>query len=101
MMNKFMNSASVGRRKWKHVVYIAMVLAMLLVVLPTISLKEGLTPAVWFGIVWAAFALLVIAAHLHRLLRVDEETERRLKHIKREKVRRWKVRLTQRTERMK
>ncbi|MBN3522931.1 hypothetical protein [Paenibacillus apiarius] len=100
-MNKWMNSASGGRRRWKHAVYIALVLAMLLVVLPTISLKEGLTPAVWFGIVWSAFALLVISAHLHRLLRVDEETERRLKRIKQEKVRLWESRLTQRIERMK
>lgn len=101
MMNRMSYSRSSKRSVWKHVLSIGAALAMLVIVLPTLSFQGGWTPALWFGIVWSAFALLIIAAHLHRLLRVDEETERDLQRIKQEKMRRWEERLSRKIVRMK
>lgn len=89
------------RNNWKHVISIILVVAMLIYVLPTLSFKDGWTAASTFGVVWIAFALLIVASHLHRLLRVDEETEQRLQKIKREKYRRLEERLKPQPARLK
>ncbi|MDU5143485.1 MAG: prominin family protein [Paenibacillus dendritiformis] len=101
MMNRMSYFRSSKRKIWKHVLSIGAALVMLVIVLPTLSFKAGWTPSFWFGIVWCAFALLIIAAHLHRLLGVDEETEQELKRIKQEKMRRWEERLSSKIVRMK
>ncbi|MBG9737061.1 hypothetical protein M5X06_26530 [Paenibacillus alvei] len=89
------------RNNWKHVISIILVVAMLIYVLPTLNFKEGWTPSSTFGVVWIAFALLIVAAHLHRLLRVDEEMEQRLRKIKREKYIRLEARLKGQPARLK
>ncbi len=42
-----------------------------------------------FRLVWIGFALLVVAAHLHELLGVEEEQKRTLLKIKR--MKRWQL----------
>lgn len=66
---------------------IAIVLVMLFIALPTIPLREGWSLATVFGLVWAAFAILIIGAHLHRLLRVNESTEAKLRNVRAERYR--------------
>lgn len=91
------NSSTIKRRRvvsrFVSVISIVVVLAMLLIALPTIPLREGWSLASVFGIVWAAFAVLIIGAHLHRLLRVDEETEARMRQVKAEKYRKLERRI--------
>lgn len=91
------NSSTIKRRRvvsrFVSVISIVVVLAMLLIALPTIPLREGWSLASVFGIVWAAFAVLIIGAHLHRLLRVDEETEARMRQVKAEKYRKLEQRI--------
>ncbi|BCG58471.1 hypothetical protein [Paenibacillus sp. URB8-2] len=76
------------RNKFKHVVYLALALAMLLYALPKLS-PDGPTPVFVFGAVWVAFALLVIAAHLHFIIGVDEEKKKRLEVVRKAKLEMW------------
>ncbi|MCT2197478.1 hypothetical protein M3G15_20400 [Paenibacillus sp. p3-SID1389] len=77
--------------KWKHAVYLILALAMLVYALPMISFEPGAGWVSVFGAVWAGFAFLVIGAHLHFLLGVNEEKQRELDRIRREKYREWEL----------
>jgi hypothetical protein len=57
----------------KNVIYMSLALGMLFYSVPRLDFNEGLTVSTIFGIVWISMALLVIAAHLHAILGVDEE----------------------------
>ena len=76
-----------GVSRLVSVVSIIVVLTMLFIALPTIPIREGWSLASVFGLIWSAFALLIIGAHLYRLLRVDEATEARLRQVKAERYR--------------
>lgn len=69
--------------KRKHVFYLLAALGMIVYALPQLKIGEGWTMPTIFGIVWIGFALLVIAAHLHRLLGVDEQMEKQFETIRR------------------
>ncbi|CAG7631088.1 hypothetical protein ACFQI7_17145 [Paenibacillus allorhizosphaerae] len=73
----------------KNLVYMAIALGMILYAVPRIDLSGGLTLPTVFGLAWIAFALLVVAAHLHELLGVEQETKRELVKIKR--MKRWQL----------
>ncbi|WP_334073939.1 hypothetical protein [Paenibacillus sp. A14] len=77
------------KSKIKHVVYLILALAMLVYALPMISFKPGAGWVSIFGAVWAAFAFLVIGAHLHFILGVNEEKQRALDAVRRAKLREW------------
>ncbi|GGF85860.1 hypothetical protein GCM10010912_33950 [Paenibacillus albidus] len=77
------------RNKFKHGVYLLVALAMLLYALPKLSLDSGPSWVFGFGIVWCVFAFLVIAAHLHVIIGVDEEKAKRLEAVRKEKLRQW------------
>ncbi|WMT39566.1 hypothetical protein RE628_19445 [Paenibacillus sp. D2_2] len=77
------------KSKWKHAVYLILALAMLVYAIPLIKFQPGRDLVSWFGIVWAAFALLVIGAHLHFLLGVNEEKQRTLDAARRAKLSEW------------
>lgn len=77
--------------KWKHVVYLILALAMLVNALPLISFEPGAGWISLFGVVWAGFAFLVIGAHLHFILGVNEEKQRELDKIRRAKYREWEL----------
>ncbi|MNI23602.1 hypothetical protein D3C73_771960 [compost metagenome] len=79
------------KSKWKHVVYLILALAMLVYALPMISFDPGAGLVSVFGMVWSAFAFLVIGAHLHFLLGVNEEKQRALDAARRAKVREWEL----------
>ncbi len=73
----------------RNVVYILVAAGMLVYALPLLELGGGFTLPTVFGIVWICFALMIIAAHLHHLLGVDEAERERLAQIKR--VRKWQM----------
>ncbi|GAA0385717.1 hypothetical protein [Paenibacillus motobuensis] len=77
------------KSKWKHAVYLILALAMLVYAIPLIKFQPGGGFVSWFGMVWAAFALLVIGAHLHFLLGVNEEKQRALDAVRRAKLSEW------------
>ncbi|WP_410511991.1 hypothetical protein PaeBR_18385 [Paenibacillus sp. BR2-3] len=83
------------RNKFKHVVYLLMALSMLLYALPRLS--PGNEPG-WvfgFGVIWCAFAFLVIAAHLHFIIGVDEEKSKRLEAVRKAKLNEWQSKWTE------
>ncbi|MNI63896.1 hypothetical protein D3C73_1193060 [compost metagenome] len=77
------------RNKFKHVLYMLTALAMLLYALPKLSFQNGPSWVTGFGVVWCVFALLVIAAHLHFIIGVDEEKQKRLEAVRRHKLEQW------------
>jgi hypothetical protein len=66
----------------RNIIYISIALGMLLYAVPRLPMGTGLNAASLFGVFWVCFALLIIAAHLHQILGVDEETKQELKRIK-------------------
>lgn len=85
--------------KWKHVIYLLVALAMLIYALPLISFTPGAGWVSVFGMVWAAFAFLVIGAHLHFILGVDAEKQRALDQVRKAKLNEWQRKWSQKEER--
>ena len=56
----------------KSIFYLSCTLGMLIYALPRLQLGEGVTLPTLFGVSWIVLALLIIAAHLRIVLRVDE-----------------------------
>ncbi|WP_159881601.1 hypothetical protein [Paenibacillus puerhi] len=77
---------------WKNIVYMGLALGMLMFAVPRIDLADWSNLSTIFGVVWVAFALLIVAAHLHELLGVEEEKKRQLLRIKR--MKRWQLQQT-------
>lgn len=69
-------------KEWKSVAYMSLALGMLIYAVPRLEIGQGVTLPTVFGIVWIGFALLVVAAHLHRILGVDEETKQEMARIR-------------------
>ncbi|HEY0826532.1 MAG TPA: hypothetical protein VGE40_00405 [Bacilli bacterium] len=69
----------------KNLIYLGVVLAMLVYAIPLLEIGQGFTPKNIFAFVWIGLAMLVIAAHLHQILGVDEETRKQLARVKRYK----------------
>lgn len=86
-------------KSWKNWLYMCAALGMLLYAVPRLSMGGGLTAESVFGVVWIGFALLVIAAHFHKLLGVDAETADRLRQVKRMRMYRAQMKLSPRSSR--
>ncbi|GGH57821.1 hypothetical protein [Paenibacillus silvae] len=87
--------------KTKHVIYLLVALSMLVIALPRISFAGGLDWVNIFGIVWVLFSLLIVGAHLHFILGVDEEKKRALEAVRRAKLRQWEMKLLDKQEQRK
>lgn len=85
--------------KTKHVIYLLIALSMLVIALPRISFAGGMDWVNIFGIVWVLFSLLIVGAHLHFILGVDEEKKRALEAVRRAKLRQWEMKLLDKQER--
>jgi hypothetical protein len=73
----------------RNLIYMGVTLGMLIYAVPQLSFGEGMTAGTVFGVAWIAMALLIVAAHLHELLGVEEETRRELLKVK--KMKRWQL----------
>lgn len=73
----------------KSIVYLSLAIGMLIYAVPRLEIGQGFTLPTVFGIVWVCMALLIVAAHLHHILRVDEESSSRLATVKR--ATRWQM----------
>ncbi|MEF3307592.1 MULTISPECIES: hypothetical protein [Paenibacillus] len=69
-------------KEWKSVIYMSLALGMLIYAVPRLDIGGGFTLPTVFGIVWIGFALMIVAAHLHRILGVDEETKHELARVR-------------------
>ncbi|GGG26527.1 hypothetical protein [Paenibacillus abyssi] len=85
--------------KSRHLLYLILALAMLIVAVTRFELEPGRTLSMVFGVVWMLFALLVIAANLHALIGVDEDTRKELDRVRRAKKLMWQRKLQQRENR--
>lgn len=73
----------------KNVMYMSLALGMLFYAVPRLEMGQGFTVPTVFSIVWIAFALIIIAAHLHEILGVDEETRNELSRI--DRMKKWQT----------
>ncbi len=73
----------------RNVIYLSLIAGMLIYAVPRMEIGQGLTVSTVFGLVWIAFALIAVAAHLHQILGVDEETAKELSKIKR--MKKWQL----------
>lgn len=64
------------------VICLCVALGLLLYAVPRLEIGQGLTLSGIFSIVWLGMILLIIAAHLHRLLGVDEETQQEMDRVR-------------------
>lgn len=69
-------------KTWKNVIYLSLALGMLIYAIPRLSIGGSLTLPTVFGILWIVFALVVVAAHLHRIIGVDEVQEKELRQVR-------------------
>ncbi|MBD0382771.1 hypothetical protein [Paenibacillus sedimenti] len=77
---------------FRNVVFMSLALGMLFYSVPQLEFTDGLTLPMIFSVVWIAMALLVIAAHLHHILGVDEEKRKELTRINR--MKKWQMEQT-------
>jgi hypothetical protein len=72
-------------KETKHIAYLGLSLGMLFYAVPKLDMENGWTVPTIFGLLWVAFALLVVAAHLHEILGVEEEAKRQVAMVRRMK----------------
>lgn len=69
----------------KSVMYMGLALGMLFYAVPRLDIRSGLTLPTVFGVIWVLFALMIVAAHLHELIGVDERKKQEIGRVKRMK----------------
>lgn len=77
-------------KSWKSgkpILCVSLALGLLMYAVPRLAIGGGFSVENFFGIAWLCFALLIVAAHLHEVLGVDEEMRRELCKVKR--MKRW------------
>jgi hypothetical protein len=76
-------------RGLKHVILMSLALGMLFYSLPRLKFNLEFSLSTSFTVVWITLALLIIAAHLHEILGVEDDHPRRVKteHVKNSPVR--------------
>lgn len=79
-------------KEMKPIIYMGLTLGMLFYAVPRLDIQGGSPLAAIFGITWIAFALVIVAAHLHELLGVEEEAKRQISKVKR--MKRWQLEKT-------
>lgn len=89
------------RTKFKHFMYMLVALGMLLYAIPSISLNSGNGWVSLFSVVWVLFAFLVIAAHWHVILGVDDEKKKALDRVRQAKLQQWQLKWSEEAERSK
>lgn len=60
-------------------------LGLLIYALPRLEMGHGWTLPTVFGLVWIFMMLLILSAHLYRLLLADQETKDEMERIKKYK----------------
>jgi hypothetical protein len=73
----------------KHVILMSLALGMLFYSLPRMKFNLEFSLSTTFTIVWVSLALLIVAAHLHEILGVEDDQPRQVKteHVQNSPVR--------------
>lgn len=87
--------------KFKNLLYMLLALGMLLYAIPNLSFSPGNGWVSVFGLVWVMFAFLVIGAHLHFILGVDEEKKKALDQVRAAKLAQWQLKWPEKSEKSK
>jgi hypothetical protein len=66
-------------RGLKHVILMSLALGMLFYSLPRLKFNLEFSLSTTFTVVWISLALLIVAAHLHEILGVEDEQTRQVK----------------------
>lgn len=74
--------------KGLQVISLGLAIGLLLYAVPRLEIGQGFSLPTLFAIVWLSMILLIIAAYLHHLLGVDEETRNELARIR--SYKRWR-----------
>lgn len=74
---------------FKSVAFLGLALGMLAYAVPRLHIGGGWTMSTVFGVVWICLALMIVSAHLHATIGVGEQTEERLRQVRR--MRRWQT----------
>ncbi|SFM20467.1 hypothetical protein SAMN03159341_12053 [Paenibacillus sp. 1_12] len=72
-------------KEMKSVMYMGLALGMLFYAVPRLDIRSGFTLPTIFGAIWILFALMIVAAHLHELIGVDERKKQEIQRVKRMK----------------
>ncbi|MDQ8739194.1 hypothetical protein [Paenibacillus sp. LHD-38] len=80
--------------KGRHVLYLLIALAMLVYAFPRLELSAPWSLMSVFGLVWLAFASLIVIANVNALV-MSEEKRRELARIKKAKAQFWEQKLLQ------
>ncbi len=73
----------------KNLIYMSVAIGLLIYAVPKLQFGQGMTLPAVFGIVWLGMVLIIIAAHLHQWIGVDEETRKELIRIN--KYKKWRL----------
>jgi type VI protein secretion system component VasK len=74
-----------GMKGLVKLIYLILAASMLIFAAPQLHVEQGWSLQTVFSIIWLALALTVIAAHLHGVLKVDQEVKTRVKLLERVK----------------
>lgn len=64
----------------RHMFHLSCILGLLIYALPRLEVGQGWTQETIFSVVWIAVALIIVAAHLRIVLRVDEQSPSPARH---------------------
>ncbi|MCS7463621.1 hypothetical protein N0M98_26295 [Paenibacillus doosanensis] len=73
----------------KNIIYLGLALGMLFYAVPRLAMSSEATLQTAFSVLWIVFALMIIAAHLHELIGVDEESKQETAKVKR--MKKWQL----------
>ncbi|MFH5185666.1 hypothetical protein ACHHV8_25140 [Paenibacillus sp. TAB 01] len=79
-------------KEMKPIIYMGLTLGMMFYAVPRLNILGESKLATLFGVGWIFFALVIIAAHLHELLGVEEEAKKQIAKVRR--MRRWQFEKT-------
>ncbi len=68
-------------KETKYILYLGATIGLAVYAVPRLEVGQGWTLPTIFAIAWIAMALLLVSAHLYRVLRVDEETRKEFRRI--------------------
>lgn len=80
-------------KRIKPMVFVSLTAGLLIYAVPRLETGQGWSWPTVFAVTWIGFSLLVIAAHLHLWLGVDEAETKRLERIRRARNYRLRQRL--------
>lgn len=83
-------------RKIGSIAGLALGAGLLFYAIPRLDIGQGWTAPSVFALAWLLMMLVVVAAYLHDMLGVNEETRQQLHHVKR--MRRWKAEQSMRSK---